>query len=42
MKNEEMQSQRQWETPDMIILAMSEVTLGDGAAGTDYASEITS
>lgn len=42
MKNEQMQPKPHWETPDMAILAVNELTLGDGAAGTDFASEIFS
>lgn len=30
-----------WETPSMTILSINEVTLGAGAAGTDFGSEIS-
>ncbi|SHN28878.1 hypothetical protein [Chitinophaga sp. CF418] len=42
MENEKMQSKLQWETPGMMILAMNEVTLGDGAAGIDFDPQVLS
>jgi len=41
MKNEMTPTTSNWETPDMIILAVNEVTLGAGEAGNDFASEIS-
>lgn len=41
MKNEQTLPKPQWETPGMTILAVNEVTLGGGAAGTDFGSEIS-
>ncbi|ACU62337.1 hypothetical protein Cpin_4903 [Chitinophaga pinensis DSM 2588] len=41
MKNETTQQKTTWETPDMTVLPINDVTLGAGAAGTDFASEIS-
>ncbi|SFM70181.1 hypothetical protein SAMN05428949_0485 [Chitinophaga sp. YR627] len=41
MKNETTQLKTSWETPDMTVLPINEITLGAGAAGTDFGSEIS-
>ncbi|WP_262903188.1 hypothetical protein [Chitinophaga rhizophila] len=41
MKNETAQPKLTWETPDMTVLPINEVTLGAGEAGFDFASEIS-
>lgn len=40
MKNETAQSKPTWETPDMTVLPINEVTLGGGGAGSDFGAEI--
>jgi hypothetical protein len=41
MKNEQTQPKPVWETPDLTVLAVNEVTLGAGEAGFDFGSEIS-
>lgn len=39
MKNETVQSKPTWQTPDMTVLPINEVTLGAGTSGADFAAE---
>jgi hypothetical protein len=41
MKNETTPTKSTWETPDLIVLPINDVTLGAGAAGIDFGSEIS-
>jgi hypothetical protein len=41
MKNEQMVQQPEWITPDITVYEVNDITLGNGGAGFDFASEVS-
>jgi|APAra7269096979_1048534.scaffolds.fasta_scaffold00264_8 hypothetical protein len=39
MKNETTQPKTKWETPDMTVLPINDVTLGEAGPGPDFSGE---
>jgi hypothetical protein len=41
MKNEQTTQKSEWITPDIQVYEVNDITLGAGAAGFDFGSEIS-
>lgn len=39
MKNEQTTQKQEWTTPDIKVYEVNDITLGNGGAGFDFASE---